>query len=71
MIASLLRRSGLMFAVPLLAFVFATPLYAQSTSPTGDLRVHVDGLDSNEGIVRVALNNQQCEVVWLEGVTLD
>jgi uncharacterized protein (DUF2141 family) len=52
-------RSGLVFALLLLASVCAAPLHAQSTSPTGTLTVRVDGLDSDEGNVRIALNNRQ------------
>jgi uncharacterized protein (DUF2141 family) len=40
--------------------VLASPVHAQSSdAPTGTLTVHVDGLDSNEGTVRIALNNKQ------------
>ena len=51
---------ALLLAAALLGGIGAPSAYAQSSSsPTGTLTVHVDGLDSNEGTVRIALNNKQ------------
>lgn len=52
--------SALLLAVVLLSGLWAPSVHAQSSdSSTGTLTVHVVGLDSNEGNVRIALNNAQ------------
>lgn len=60
--SSSLRRLALalLFAAALSGGLGASAVHAQSSSPpTGTLTVHVNGLDSNEGAVRIALNNKQ------------
>ena len=52
--------SALLLAIVLLGGLWAPSVHAQSSdSPTGTLTVRVDGLDSDEGTVRIALNNKQ------------
>lgn len=61
MISPALRiRSGLMFIILLLVLLLPSPIHAQSsTQPTGTLTVHIEGLDSDKGTVRIALDNEQ------------
>jgi uncharacterized protein (DUF2141 family) len=53
-------RLELTVVVLLFVAICASPLHAQSTTPsTGTITVHVEGLDSDEGAVRIALNDDQ------------
>jgi uncharacterized protein (DUF2141 family) len=53
-------RFGPLLTLLLAGAVLAPPAHTQSSdAPTGTLTVQVDGLDSNEGTVRIALNNGQ------------
>lgn len=60
MSASFRVPSALLLTVALLSGLWAPSIHAQSSSPpTGTLTVHVDGLNSDDGSVRIALNSRQ------------
>jgi uncharacterized protein (DUF2141 family) len=51
---------GLLFTVLLAGVVSTTALHGQSSSaPTSTLTVHVDGLDSSDGTVRIELTTEE------------
>ena len=57
---SISRHSfGSVLALVFASVVLAPPLYAQSDAPSGTVSVRVVGLESDDGSVRAALNNEQ------------
>lgn len=50
---------GSVLALVFASIVLAPPLYAQSDAPSGTVSVRAVGLESDDGSVRAALNNEQ------------
>lgn len=54
------RGIGRLLGLLVASVMLAVPLHAQSTGPsTGTLTVHVDGLSSNKGTVRIELTTEE------------